>query len=331
VLVGTLVDGDGHSLPRVSATFNHWSESGVCGGQEVVTDHEGRFRIELPSSFAEASSEKRTIGLVGTAHRMALFDARRAFPAGVYDIGDFLFADEADARALRNLSDDGLLSRLDLLKHWSSDAFDACLSECARRGGQKILAHLEGMEREGGPDTDTALATARNRAARLADPLVLEVVDGDAPIACRVGELPIVRLAFINRDPLGRTLRLECSEPKSHDESVAVDCNAIGPGKADFFLLRPEHSGLSLRGTCYDIAPGEQFVVPIALSHYIMIASSGRYQMRLALRVDGYWELRENARELPCGVLFNYSKPFLVDVAPSGSPGSTAKDLLLGR
>src|SRR5215471_4513883 len=140
VLVGTLVDGDGHSLPRVSATFNHWSGIGVGDAQEVVTDHEGRFRIELPSSFAGASSEKRTIGLVGAAHRMAFYGARRAFPAGVYDIGEFLFADEADAGALRNLSDDALLSRLDLLQHWSSDAFDACLRECARRGGQRIVA-----------------------------------------------------------------------------------------------------------------------------------------------------------------------------------------------
>jgi hypothetical protein len=274
--------------------------------------------MELPSSFVEMSSAKRTVGLVGVGGAIAFFDARRAFSPGVHDIGDLLFANPADTRALWRLSDDCLLSRLDLLKHWSSDAYDACLRECARRGGQQIVAHLGQLEQRDDRDTDTALATARNRAARLADPLVLELVDcPDASISCTVGELPIVRLAFVNRDPLGRTIRLHCAEPERQDESMAVDCGALGPGKGDFRLLCHPHEGLRWSGRGYELAPGEEVVVPIRLSHYVSIAAPGRYQLRFAFRMDGYWDVDEDAKALPCGVLFNYSKPFVIDVAGS--------------
>jgi hypothetical protein len=315
VLVGTLVDGDGHILPRVDTSLNLWYEIGLSGGIQVVTDHEGRFRIDLPSSFLEASSKKRTVGLVGAGGTMAVFDARCAFSAGVRDIGDLLMAHPADTHALWRLTDDALISRLNLLAHWSSDAFDACLRECARRGGQRIVSHLEHLEQQQDDTTNTALATARNRAERQADPLVLEARDGvSAPLSCVVGDLPIVRLALVNRDPLGRNIRLRCREPEGHDESLAVDCCSVGPGPSDFSLLRPSQEGLRWSGAPYELAPGEEVVVSIRLSHYVRIASPGRYELRLAFRMNGSWDLDEGSESLPCGVLFNYSQPFLVDV-----------------
>ena len=316
ILIGTLVDGDGHALTWLSTTLNHWSENGGSGGREIATDHEGRFRIELSAEFLERSSGTRTLGLVGDA-AMAIFDGRGAFVPGVQDIGDLLFADPADTRALSRLSDECLLARLELFRNRGMDCFDACLRECARRGGPRIIAYLDGMRLADGWATDTTLATARNRAARLADPLALELVDdSEVPLSCTVAELPVVRLAFVNRDPLGRTLRVACSEPDCHDPDLAVDCTATQPGLNGFSLVRPPHSGLWLGGgSGYELAPGEAGVFPVRLSHYVRIDSPGLYRLRFAFRLNGIWELDEGATQLPRGVMFLYSKHFLLNVS----------------
>lgn len=326
MLVGTLVDGDGHALPRLAATPNWWWDHSVSGGGESVTDHEGRFRWELAPSFVQPTSEKRIVGLVGAGRARAVFDARRAFCPGVHDIGDVLYADPADPRALLRLSNEALLTRMELLAHWSTAFFDACLRECVRRGGNQIVDHLAQLEktgRSGSPleTTDIPLATAVNRAARLADPLELELVlDRDGPIECVIGHLPVVRVAFINRDPRRRTLKFHCSEPDSHDVGLAVDCRAVGPGKDAFRLLRSSHEGLSRLGDGHALAPGEEVVVPIDLSHYVSIESAGRYELRIAFRQNGYWTYEDQATELPTGVLFTYSKPFLIEVAAAKDP-----------
>jgi hypothetical protein len=276
--------------------------------------------MELPTSFVEMSSDKRTVGLVGAGSCMAFFDARRAFSVGVHDIGDLLFADPADARALIQLGNDRLLSRLQMLEHWSSGAFDACLRECARRGGPQIIAYLDQMERQVDWGTDIVLATARNRADRLADPLVLELVDDpDAPISCTISELPAVRLAFVNRDPLRRTFRLRCTEPECHDEGIAVECCAMDSGMDGFRLLRPSREGLRPSGVPYELAPGEEVVVSVRLSHYVRIESPGRYRVRFAFRMGGFWELDHRGSDLPRGVLFICSQPFVIDVSVSGT------------
>jgi hypothetical protein len=320
VLVGTLVDGEGHPLPGFASTINFsWAsrnQSQTTGGAKVTTDQDGRFRIDLPVSFAETASDMRSVRLVGAEGALASFDARRAFAPGVHDLGDVLFADPADVGALGRVSTDHLLARLHSFRHWPSDAFDACLRECARRGGQQIVDHLATMERPDDGETDLAVVTARNRAARLADPLVLELVgDLRGPIACTVGELPEVRVAFVNRDPLQRTLRLRCTEAECHDLDLAVDCRAIEPDKDGFQLLRPSHEGLWPGGKSYELGTLEEAVVPIRLSHYLRIDAPGRYELRLAFRANGYWELEDAAKQLPRGVMFLYSKPFVFDVA----------------
>lgn len=316
VLVGTLVDGDGHALPGASATLNVWSELGGFGGEHVVTDGRGRFRIDLPASFVDASPQIRTVGLCGSEGAMAFFDARCALSPGVHDIGDLVFADPADARNLAHLSDASLISRLEFLKHWSSDAFDACLRECGRRGGRSIIAWLIRNENNDDGSTNITVATARNRGVGLADPLVIELVDGNGgEIPCLVGELPVVRVAFVNRDPLKRNLRLECTEPVWHDRSLAVECKAALAVADAFRILRPSHLGARPRGEICELAPGERVVFPIALAHYIMIGSPGRYSCRLAFRMDGSWDVTEDAQDLPYGVLFTYSQPFVIVVA----------------
>ena len=80
--------------------------------------------------------------------------------------------------------------------------------------------------------------------------------------------------------------------------------------------MRPSDGGGSTV-VFYELAPEEEVVVTVRLSHYVSIESPGRYQMRFAFRMDGFWELDEEAKDLPCGVLFLYSEPFVIDATAS--------------
>lgn len=316
VLIGTLVDGDGHVLPRTSATIHCWTENSVVGGRQLVTDHEGRFRWELSEPFTGPPKNRRMLGLVGPGGMMAFLDARQGFSPGVHDIGDVLFARRGDSRALLRLSDDDLLARLDLLNDWPWDeARDACVRECARRGGQRIVTHLHQLASRADEITDVTLITACNRAARLADPLVLELVGSSrAPISGSIGALPVVPVAFVNRDPRQRRLRLQFVE--GYDDSLAVDCLPEVPARGGYRLLRPRQGGLSFCNR-HELAPGEQVVVPVEINDYLKVTAPGRYWLRVALRIDGSWGDEEELDELPQGILFLYSEPFPIDVQPA--------------
>ena len=108
----------------------------------------------------QPADSRRVVGRPMGGAKKGLINLRRRSPHGPRDDripfshatirrmkGDLLFAKPADAHALMRLCDDALLSRIELFEPWESDVRDACLRECARRGGQHIAASLAGMER----------------------------------------------------------------------------------------------------------------------------------------------------------------------------------------
>lgn len=332
VLVGTLVDGDGRALPNESTTLNVWAASMLVGGTTVVSDDDGHFRIDSVrlEQLVLASSEPRTIGLVGSEDRISLFDARRSFTPRLHNIGDLLFSHPGDSRALRLLSDAELLARLEIVSGpgpRSDGARDACLQEMARRGGTLMCDRLQRMEAElqeqrPESDTDTALITARNRAERVADPLELDLRHPDPEgLQCQLSDLPTVSFVLVNRDPKGRLLRFHL-KPESRNEDLAVDC--IGPDGASgsFDLIQTGGSGLRMRGHSNEIAPGEAATIKVPLSWCLAIKSPGRYRFRLAFRtgtremVDGTYTSDgwKSLNRLIRGAIFVYSPWITLDV-----------------
>ncbi len=332
VLVGTLVDGDGRSLPNESTTLNVWTDGALVGGLTVVSDNDGHFRIDSDGleQFAIPSSKPRTIGLVGSEDRISFYDARRSLAPGLHDIGDLLFSHPGDSRALRQLGDAELLARLQIVSAagpGSDGARDACLQEMARRGGtlmcdrlQRLEAELQEQQPES--DTDTALITARNRAERMADPIELGLRHADpAGLQCQLSDLPTVSFALVNRDPKGRLLRFHL-KPQSRNEDLAVDCVGPDGAGASFDLIQTGGSGLRMLGQSSEIAPGEAAAVEVPLSSCLIIKSPGRYRIRLAFRtdtremVDGTYtpDGWKSLNRLIRGAIFVYSPWITLDV-----------------
>jgi len=335
VLVGVLIDSQGEPVANEATSLNRWtsahdgSDSFTRGGARVVTDADGLFRIDsaILNPLVDPADGRRVVGLVSSGNRFAYYDARRAFAPGVHYIGDLLLSHPGDARGLRWLSDADLLSRLEIVTTWSNGARDACLTEMARRGGatmSKRLAKLESRRRRRWPDsdTDTALIAARNRAERLADPLVMELSpDQPRRIECQLGLLPTVSFALVNRDPKGRSISFRLkAEGRDHD--LAVDCKSPD-GEDDSFQVLPVRAGGLYRcGDPWEIAPGEAATHEIPLSWYLSIKSPGQYRVRLAFRTDT-WEIVEgsygpdgweSANRLARGAIFVYSPWITLDV-----------------
>lgn len=332
VLVGTLVDEDGHSLPNESTTLNVWTASVLVGGTSVVSDDDGHFRIDSVrlEQLVLASSGPRTIGLVGSDDRISLFNARPSFKPGLHNIGNLLFSHPGDSRALHLLSDAELLARLEIVTApgaWGEGARDACLQEMARRGGALMCDRLQRMEaelqeQEPESDTDTALITARNRAERVADPLELDLRHPDPEgLQCQLSDLPTVSFVLVNRDPKGRLLRFHL-QPKSRNEDLAVDCVGPDGARGSFDLIQTGGSGLRIRGPSNEIAPGEAATIKVPLSWCLAIKSPGRYRFRLAFRtgtsemVDGTYTSDgwKSLNRLIRGAIFVYSPWITLDV-----------------
>ncbi len=335
VLVGMLIDSRGEPVANEVTTLNRWTsshdggDSSTFGGGLVLTDADGWFRMDssILDPLILPADGRRAVGLTGSGDRIAYYDARRAFAPGVHYIGDLLLSHSRDAHALRVLSDVDLLGRLDVVMNRGSGARDACLVEMARRGGAAMRERLAGLESAGRrrwpeSDSDTALITARNRAERLADPLVMELSpDQPRRVECPVGELPRVSIALVNRDPKGRSIRF-CLKSEGRDHGLAVDCEP-SDGVRDSFQVFPVHpGGLYLRGDSWEIAPGESAAHEVQLSSYLAINSPGQYRVRLAFRTGtsemvegtygaGGWE---SVNRLTRGAIFIYSPWITLDV-----------------